>query len=851
MKSNLFSLILLVSSQFSLFAQQSATFIGRNTTEYNNQPVLSELFHKFKIFHLESSKLKQFCSASEFSKFELDLENEKIFNLNLIQNDIRSADYKLIVGTDKGDVILPKGENITYMGYTEDAAEVRMTINDGFVVGYFKYQNEAYYLEPLARFVPSAAPDRFVFYNVKDVIPNPNLKCGVTDMQKQQRQTDAQTQATVGERSVIVPEGCVNVNLAIASLFDMYTTYGNSTVNVTNQTISVLNNVITDYDNDFDKVVNYTISANYVSTSATSALDNAITNTTNGNLMLCNFTVWGSGGNFGVSHDLGSLWTDRNFSGSTVGLAFVGGFCTPSIYQLTPASNDCAIIYTGQTIRYNLLEDFTGTMSNLRNMVSHEYGHNWNCTHDAAGSPNIMAPSVNGSVSWSGTSVSSLNTHEASTSCNFGTTALVGTPNAKFTAAATECINRTIPLNSSATRGANSWSWSMPDGTPASAATQNTSVSYNSTGTKTVSHTAGSANCSGAMSSAVNKTINIINYAAPANTCALATTNISTGGSFGMGIFNVTFGTLNVNSLGAYEEGIAYNNVACQNFTTLASLTNAISVKVGSGNAEGVRVLIDINNDGVFQASESYFTSAAATGVHSGTITLPNTALGEQILRMRVMSNFSGIPLAGGCTLPNYGQVEDYGVILPAALVLPISLTSFTAKLDKERVHLRWETESESNNEGFVVERSVDAKNFNRLGFVAGKGTTNRAQNYSLVDEHPTRGVSYYRLLQKDLDGTIHQVGFTSVEVKSNNYASVFPNPMLDDKLNIVYNNEENVEFIELIMHDLTGKILLQQNQFLTKGLNAFDLDLSDFPKGIYLLNIKKEANVELIKVVR
>lgn len=448
-KKTTLSILFLIVSLFvvKLFAQ--AAFRGTPTKNYNDNLLLHAMLTEYAVFNINSTALKQYVRSNEFTKFSLNLVNTKNWDINLFANDIRSEQYKLIIGDAEGDHILPKGENITYKGYTNDNQEVRMTINDNFIVAYVFGDKEAYYIEPLQRFIAEAPNDTYIFYNVAHIIPDANMKCGVVETIERQKQVQAQIQAQANERS-IVPQGCVNVNLAIASLYDMYTAFSSNTTNVTNQTIAVTNNVITDYDNDFSKVINYTIVANYVSTSASSALDAAITSSDNGNMMLCNFSNWASTGGFGVAHDLGSLWTDRNFASgtnySTVGLAYVGGVCTPYSYNLTTTNNECSVNVSNVSVRYNLLEDFTTTMSNLRNMVSHEYGHNWGCSHDAAGSTTIMAPSVNGSVTWSSTSISSVNTQEASTNCNFGTTALVGTPNVLFNVPNGVCINQSVSL---------------------------------------------------------------------------------------------------------------------------------------------------------------------------------------------------------------------------------------------------------------------------------------------------------------------------------------------------------------------------------------------------------------------
>ena len=299
LKTLVFVLAILFFSSH-LMAQSSKTFDGILESEAQNKPELRQLFNRFDVYSINSTELKKYCSANESSTFELNI-GSKSLTINLIQNDIRSADYKAILGTDNGNVILPKSDNITYMGYTNDGAEVRMTINDDFIVGYFMYQNEKFYLEPIDRFVPGSKKDLYVFYNVKDVIPNPNATCGVKDMAAQKENIDHQHQKVINDaQNRMMPMGCVTIRLAIAVDNLYYVAYSSNTTTINNKILSVVNNVITDYNTAFNKIINYTVVSSFYSTTTTTAFETAITNSTDGGTILANFNTWA--GKIGRAH---------------------------------------------------------------------------------------------------------------------------------------------------------------------------------------------------------------------------------------------------------------------------------------------------------------------------------------------------------------------------------------------------------------------------------------------------------------------------------------------------------------------------------------------------------------------
>jgi len=86
----------------------------------------------------------------------------------------------------------------------------------------------------------------------------------------------------------------------------------------------------------------------------------------------------------------------------------------------------------------------------------------------------------------------------------------------------------------------------------------------------------------------------------------------------------------------------------------------------------------------------------------------------------------------------------------------PVELLQFTAKATENTVLLEWETATESNNRGFVVERSSDGEQFQEIGFVPGAGNSQSALVYHFEDFHGTDAVWYYRLRQQDFDGSEH-----------------------------------------------------------------------------------------------
>ncbi|MDG1260309.1 MAG: T9SS type A sorting domain-containing protein [Flavobacteriales bacterium] len=102
----------------------------------------------------------------------------------------------------------------------------------------------------------------------------------------------------------------------------------------------------------------------------------------------------------------------------------------------------------------------------------------------------------------------------------------------------------------------------------------------------------------------------------------------------------------------------------------------------------------------------------------------------------------------------------------PFCILLPVELVTFDAVLEGNTLGLFWETASELNNEGFIVQKSEDQAVWKDVSFIAGQGTTNNWSQYS-KSLNLTGGVWYIRLKQVDTNGAFAFSPVLAVEVRS------------------------------------------------------------------------------------
>ena len=98
---------------------------------------------------------------------------------------------------------------------------------------------------------------------------------------------------------------------------------------------------------------------------------------------------------------------------------------------------------------------------------------------------------------------------------------------------------------------------------------------------------------------------------------------------------------------------------------------------------------------------------------------------------------------------------------------LPVTLVSFEGKSANNQTKLAWKTTSETTNKGFEIERSADARTFEKIGFVDGNGDTRETKVYHFIDLSPF-ATTYYRLKQLDYDGKSEYSKVIAVKAEEN-----------------------------------------------------------------------------------
>lgn len=182
---------------------------------------------------------------------------------------------------------------------------------------------------------------------------------------------------------------------------------------------------------------------------------------------------------------------------------------------------------------------------------------------------------------------------------------------------------------------------------------------------------------------------------------------------------------------------------------------------------------------------------------------------------------------------------------------LPVTLSNFTANCQSTGVvRLDWTTESEQNALVFVVQRSTDGMNWTNRGVLQAAGNSNTAQYYSFEDENRSGELTYYRLQQSDLDGSMEVFGPLAVRCDGFGAFTVFPNPT-NGSIAVTIPAQYKDNKLVFGLHNPEGK-LVQSVTHDNAHSNILQLDMESLARGIYFLHVQQDGvAVETIKVVK
>jgi hypothetical protein len=138
-------------------------------------------------------------------------------------------------------------------------------------------------------------------------------------------------------------------------------------------------------------------------------------------------------------------------------------------------------------------------------------------------------------------------------------------------------------------------------------------------------------------------------------------------------------------------------------------------------------------------------------------------------------------------------------------VILPLKLLSFDGKQKGKSVELSWSTTDESNMSHFEIERSTNARDFEKLGTLPINNSSS-LNYYSFEDGAPVKGNQFYRLKITERTGKVTYSSFAKINFRSDKLISFYPNPVQSNTAIFITNTDG--EQINIQFYNTTGKLI-------------------------------------------
>lgn len=182
---------------------------------------------------------------------------------------------------------------------------------------------------------------------------------------------------------------------------------------------------------------------------------------------------------------------------------------------------------------------------------------------------------------------------------------------------------------------------------------------------------------------------------------------------------------------------------------------------------------------------------------------------------------------------------------------LPITLVDFKGNCNADNVTVNWTTASETNNDYFEVQRSVDGANYSTIAIVDGAGNSNTMLNYSYTDFYPNATGSYYRLRQVDFNGQNETFPAKYVRCADSpvNTVGLYPNPT-DNLVNVTLNLSSG-DYGSILVYNSVGQLISNDYHVFDAGTTILPINTSALAQGHYFVDVKlQNTTLQVQKLV-
>ncbi len=264
----------------------------------------------------------------------------------------------------------------------------------------------------------------------------------------------------------------------------------------------------------------------------------------------------------------------------------------------------------------------------------------------------------------------------------------------------------------------------------------------------------------------------------------------------------------------------------------------ALTTQINAGNVPGISSYRDLFSDDIHLTNAgNYFIACVvyATIYGESPVGLPS-ALSDQwgnpLTNMPTPAQAAVMQQVAWSTV--IGLSSWTGV---SAGVLPVIFSKpLEAKQKQNTAHITWSVSSQTANDKYIIEHSLNGRDFSPIGEIRGDGANAAERHYEYTHGAPSPGNNYYRIKQVDFDGKYSYSNIASMQYKGDGEGiKVYPNPS-SNHITVVVQDRFKNRSIEI--YNAIGLLVKEAS---IDGNNR--VTISDLPGGVYYIRLKNASS--------
>jgi hypothetical protein len=252
--------------------------------------------------------------------------------------------------------------------------------------------------------------------------------------------------------------------------------------------------------------------------------------------------------------------------------------------------------------------------------------------------------------------------------------------------------------------------------------------------------------------------------------------------------------------------------------------------------------------DGTFDNFYSGTITTSSPTSQTVSIMVPASFLTGSMVNVRLIASSSPLDQSNGFSsdIAN-GEIEDYQFAYSSGPALPVRLVSFVADASEGVAALRWKTAEQENFNRFEIERSLNGKDFDKIGSVASNDGLSGDYDFTDVDAASQGDQLYYRLKMVDNDDTFAYSTIREVHFRNGEQVTMTAWPTIvaaGERVTVAVSG--NTGAFDVTLYNVDGRAFSRK---AGQPGQRTELETQLLPPGLYVIRVSNGAWYKTAKI--